>query len=358
MKKLVTTSIYSLLSTVCICASLSAQVKLTLKGGDHTVDVTVDGEAFTSYMWQTNQRKPVLYPLIAPDGTTVTRGYPFAPRPGERVDHPHHAGLWFNYGNVNGLDFWNNSDAINEADRPKYGTIVQDKIVSMRSGTSSGELVVDSTWFPGGDPAPIAPSRKPLLKQHTRYMFSKLTIDGKPARAVDVIVTLTALQPVNFHDDKEGMLGVRVASFLESPNEKSGTFYDASGKPTNVAGASKDATGSYRTSEGRTGDAAWGTRGRWCIDTGHTPDGKTETIAILDHPGNPGSPTYWHVRGYGLFAANPLGASIFDPTAAPMNFALKQGQAATFRYRVMILSSHVSDEIMNTQEAIFAKLYK
>ena len=31
------------------------------------------------------------------DGTTVTRGFPFQTLPGERVDHPHHAGLWFNY---------------------------------------------------------------------------------------------------------------------------------------------------------------------------------------------------------------------------------------------------------------------
>ncbi len=73
-------------------------VKVAVDEAAHRVDVTVDGKPFTSYLWQTNQRKPVLYPLIAPDGTTVTRGYPFALRAGERVDHPHHAGLWFNYG--------------------------------------------------------------------------------------------------------------------------------------------------------------------------------------------------------------------------------------------------------------------
>src|SRR5438105_2899633 len=89
----------------------------------HRVDITIDGKPFTSYLWETNQRKPVLYPLVAPDGTTVTRGYPFEPRKGERVDHPHHAGLWFNYGNANNFDFWNNSDAIKPEDRPKYGTI-------------------------------------------------------------------------------------------------------------------------------------------------------------------------------------------------------------------------------------------
>ena len=80
-------------------------VAVTVNESAHRVDIAIDGQPFTSYLWATNQRKPVLYPLIAPDGTTVTRGYPFAMRPGERVDHPHHAGLWFNYGNANNFDF-------------------------------------------------------------------------------------------------------------------------------------------------------------------------------------------------------------------------------------------------------------
>ena len=76
------------------------------------VDITIDGQPFTSYIWPTTLKKPVLYPLITDEGVTVTRGYPLSPRPGERVDHPHHAGLWFNYESANGFDFWNNSDAI------------------------------------------------------------------------------------------------------------------------------------------------------------------------------------------------------------------------------------------------------
>ena len=84
------------------------------------MDITIDGKPFTSYIWPTSLKKPVLYPLITDDGITVTRGYPLEPRAGERVDHPHHAGLWFNYGNVNGFDFWNNSDAIKPEDRQRW----------------------------------------------------------------------------------------------------------------------------------------------------------------------------------------------------------------------------------------------
>ena len=76
------------------------------------VDVTIDGKPFTSYIWPATLKKPVLYPLRTAKGTLVTRGFPLDPRKGERVDHPHHVGMWLNHGDVNGLDFWNNSDAI------------------------------------------------------------------------------------------------------------------------------------------------------------------------------------------------------------------------------------------------------
>ena len=332
-----------------------AQVTVTPNQQTHRVDITFDGAPFTSYLWQTNQRKPVLYPLIAPDGTTVTRGYPFAPLPGERTDHPHHAGLWFNYGNANGFDFWNNSDAIKPADRPKYGTITHDKIISSKSGRNSGELTTESTWI-AGDTA--AGNTKPILTQTTHYVFSKLNIGGKPARAIDMIVTLKAITPVTFNDDKEGLLGIRVAHFLESPTEKGGTFTDANGVATKVdSTGNAGATGVYRTSAGITGDAVWSTRGDWCILTGNTSDNKPETIAILSHPTNPGSPPYWHARGYGLFAVNPLGAHIFDPKAPAFNFTLAQGASATFRYRVLILSAPATDAAMNAAENTFTAAY-
>ena len=318
----------------------------------HRVDVTIDGAPFTSYLWDTNQRKPVLYPLIAPDGTTVTRGYPFVQVPGERVDHPHHAGLWFNYGNANGFDFWNNSDAIKTEDRPKYGTVLHERVVSTKSGKDSGELVVESIWITANG------SGDKIMTQTTKYVFSRTMIGGQSARSIDLIVTLKALSPVVFHDDKEGMLGIRVAHFLESATEKGGIFMDANGNSTKVdAGDTAGATGVYRTSEGKVGDAAWGTRGTWCVLTGTTA-GHPETIAILDHTGNPGYPAYWHARGYGLFAVNPLGAHIFDPKAPAMNFSIGKGESATFKYRVLLISGTASDGEMNKVAKVFDGEYR
>ena len=321
-------------------------VQVVADEAQRRVDITIDGQPFTSYIWPTTLKKPVLYPLITDEGITVTRGYPLQPRPNERVDHPHHAGMWFNYGNVNGFDFWNNSDAIKPENRSKMGTILETKIVSTKSGSDRGELVVDSVWVTGkGDQ---------LLDQTTHYIFSRRLHE----RVIDQIITLKALDRAVFNDDKEGVLGIRVAHWLESPDEKGGVFLDANGRPTKVAAAdTTDATGVYLTSEGVKGGAVWSTRGRWCSLTGHTDD-HTVTLAILDHPLNPGYPTYWHARGYGLFAANPLGRSIFDPKQPPFTCTLEKGQTATFRYRVLFISHEATPESLNHEADQFATEYR
>ncbi len=113
-------------------------------------------------------------------------------------------------------------------------------------------------------------------------------------------------------------------------------------------------TGEYLTSEGVKGEAAWSTRGRWCSLTGHDGDGHTATIAIFDHPGNVGYPTYWHARGYGLFAANPLGRHMFDPKQPPLDFTLEKGQTTTFRYRIVIYTHAATAEELNHEADAFA----
>ncbi|MGO9434125.1 MAG: PmoA family protein [Terracidiphilus sp.] len=328
-----------------IVAAAASGVQVIANEAQRRVDITIDGQPFTSYLWPTALKKPVLYPLITDAGITVTRGYPLEPRPNERVDHPHHAGMWFNYGNVNGFDFWNNSDAIRPEDRAKMGTILQSRIVLTKGGADRGELIVESVWVTG--------EGKQILDQTTHYIFQR----REHVRMIDQIVTLKALDRAVFHDDKEGVLGIRVAHWLESPDEKGGVFLDANGRPTKVDAAdTSGATGVYLTSEGVKGGAAWGTRGKWCTLTGHTGD-HTVTIAILDHPKNPGYPTYWHARGYGLFAANPLGRSIFDPKQPAFNFTMEKDQITTFRYRVVLLSGDATPDEWNREEDKFAAEY-
>ena len=324
----------------------SERVNVVVNEQGRSVDVTIDGKPFTSYIWPTTLKKPVLYPLRTAEGTIVTRGFPLEQRPGERIDHPHHAGLWFNYENVNGIDFWNNSDAIKAENAPKMGTILQRKIVSAKNGAQQGELDVETDWVTFG--------KKTLLNERTHFVFR----GGPGWRSVDRITTLQALDTkVDFKDEKDGVLGLRVVRALEVPSDKPEIYTDASGRPTTVAKLDNTGVnGTYLTSEGKKGDAAWGTRGRWCNLSGLVGN-EPVTITILDHPSNPGFPTYWHARGYGLFAANPLGQKIFSNGKEELNLSLAPHATATFRYRILIRSAIATPESTETAYKDFVAAY-
>jgi hypothetical protein len=324
----------------------SDRISVVANEQERRVDISIDGQPFTSYIWPTTLKKPVLYPLRTAKGTIITRGFPLEQRPGERIDHPHHAGLWFTYEDVNGLDFWNNSDAIKAENAPKMGTIVQHSMISLKSGAQQGELDVEADW--------VTLDKKTLLNEHTHFVFR----GGASFRSVDRITTLRALdQKVSFPDAKDGMLGLRVIRALEIPSDKPEVYTDASGRATTVAKLDNTGVnGTYLTSEGRKGDAAWGTRGRWCNLSGLVGD-EPVTITILDHPENPGFPTYWHARGYGLFAANPLGQKIFSNGREELNFFLAPRASATFRYRILISSAILTPEATEAAYQDFIATY-
>ena len=139
------------------------KIQLIRNDAEKKVDVMVDGELFTSYIYPNTIKKPVLYPLKTSKGTKITRGFPLEPMPGERVDHPHHVGLWFNYGDVNGLDFWNNSDSIKAEKREHYGTIVHKEITTIESGDDNAVLSVIMDWN--------TPAGETLLEEQTTFVF-------------------------------------------------------------------------------------------------------------------------------------------------------------------------------------------
>jgi hypothetical protein len=326
----------------------SAQtIRLIPNEPKHRVEIIIDGKPFTSYIWPDQLAKPVLYPLRTANGTIITRGFPLDPRPGERIDHPHHVGLWFNYGNVNGFDFWNNSPAIKPEDTPKMGNIRHRAIALVKNGSDQGELEIDADWITG--------KQQLILKEHTRFVFR----GDKNFRSIDRITTLQALgEKVTFPDDKEGVLGIRVTRELEAPSDKPEVFTNAAGRPTTVAKLDNaGVNGIYFTGEGTKGEAVWGTRGRWCNLSGKVGS-EPVTITILDHPGNPGFPTYWHARGYGLFAANPLGQKIFTNGKQELNFSISPSQSVTFRYRVLISSEILTPEKSESAYNNFVSSYR
>ena len=303
--------------------------KVTIENQTNRVNILVDGELFTSYIWPRNIMKPVLYPVIAANGTEITRGYPLAPRAGERVDHPHHAGIWFNYGDVNRYDFWNNSDAIPKDKKGGYGTIVHDKIGKIKQGKESASFQATASW--------IDANGLKLLTEQTQFIFEVTD----HVRIIDRITTLTTGKDTVFmNDNKEGLIAIRVARQFELPSKEEAILTDSNGNATTVKAMNNDGvTGSFLSSEGIKDEAVWGTRGQWMELSGKINNDNV-SIVLCDHHKNIGFPTYWHARGYGLFAANPLGWSVFTKGEEKLNFRILPHQSITFRYRFVIVSGH------------------
>ena len=301
-------------------------VKIVRADDKNKVDVFIDGRLFTSYRYPADIEKPFLFPVYAPNGSVVTRGYPLEPRKGERVDHPHHIGIWFNHGNVNGLDFWNNSSAIPAAKKDGYGYVRFRKIVSIAEG-KTGTLEVLCNWDDN--------KGNTLLTEGTKYIFS----GGKDSFTVDHVSTLTAVNgEVTFTDNKEGMFAIRVDRAFEMPSNESLIFTDDKGNPTTVkATDNTGVTGMYVSSNGNKGDAVWGTRNEWVILSG-TRDNTVISMAIFDHPKNPGYPAYSHARGYGLFSVNNLGQNAYDSKKEKVSYKLAKGESMVLRHRFYIQS--------------------
>ena len=301
-------------------------VKLVKVNDKHKVDVYIKDKLFTSYQYPPGIEKTFLFPVNAPDGSVITRGYPIEPRKGERVDHPHHIGIWFNHGNVNGLDFWNNSSAIQADKKNEYGHIVHQKIVKAASGRK-GILEVVLNWKDN--------KGNTLLTEFARYVFS----GDKSSRTIDHISVLTAVNgPIIIGDSKEGMFAIRVDRAFEMPSNEALIFTDDKGNPTTVkATENKGVTGMYTSSKGLSGDAVWGTRNDWVILSG-TKNNVKISMAPFDNPKNPGYPAFAHARGYGLFSLNNFGQNSYDSKLEKRTYTIEKGQSVTLYHRFYVQS--------------------
>ena len=311
----------TLLSALLLAAAATLPAEVTLTRGDGRIDITVDGKPFSTLFYGPAAPKPYLHPLRSASGKVVTRGYPMLEIAGEPHDHPHHRGLWFTHGDVNGLDFWANEPGQGSA---KKGVITLNKVVEAKSGRQAGSMKLVFDWK--------APDGKLLLTEtRTTVVRSHPTL-----RIVDLDIDLQAgSEKVVFGDTKEGTFAIRLHPALNEPSDKR---HPGSGKMV--------------TPDGReTEKQIWGKRSPW-VDYSGLLDGEKLGIAIFDHPQNPKHPTYWHSRAYGLFAANIFGEhDFFADKARNGSVTVEPGGSLRFRYRVVI---HPGD----TAEARVANLYQ
>lgn len=278
------------------------------------VTVKHDGQLFTRYVIKSHT-KPILWPLIGPYGDEITRQYPMREAlPTERADHPHQRSCWFTHGDVNGVSFWHEGD--------KHGDIVHREFVRVAGGPQ-GVIAARHDW--------IGPDGKRQCADLQTITFGT---EGDNLY-FDFDITLTATDgPVVFGDTKEGTFGVRVAGTMKVDAKLGGQIVN---------------------SEGATNADAWAKAAAWCDYHGPVKD-KVVGIAVMNHPSSFRFPTYWHVRTYGLYAANPFGVSQF--TKAPKGagaHTLEAGQSLSMYYRVLI---HPGDEKQGGVAAAYERYAK
>src|SRR5262249_47319617 len=103
------------------------------------LEITIDGQPFTTYYFASSQAKPYFHPLRSPSGKIITRGYPMEPAPqGGSSDHKHHRGLWFTHGDVNRADFWAEGDTKSKT--------VHRRFERVESGPKMGRFVERVDW--------------------------------------------------------------------------------------------------------------------------------------------------------------------------------------------------------------------
>ena len=278
--------------------SRSAPLGVTLtRTTNDVVTVAFEGKLFTEYHYRDVSR-PFLYPLLGARGEHFSRRWPQETVPGEEHDHPHHHALWWAHGDANGVDFW--------SEEKKAGRTVHQSFADISSGKNVGVLTTRNRW--------IAPDGKVIASDERTMRFHRPV---GTERIMDFEITVFASEgDLTLGDTKEGSLALRLAESmrLTLPDKKPGA-----GHIVNSAGV-------------RDGET-WGKRAEW-VDYYGPVDGRTVGVAIFDHPTNPRHPTWWHVRDYGLFAANPFGLHDFEKREKGAgNLKITAGSSVTFRYR-------------------------
>jgi hypothetical protein len=266
--------------------------------------VEINGQLFTEYFFKDVPR-PYCYPLIGPGDAAMTRNWPMKDTPNEEHDHPHHRSLWFAHGSINGQDFWSEAKGV--------GKTVHDGFIEVKSGKEVGVITERNKWV-------TAQGELVCTDERTLRIYNP---GAAPERILDFEITLRpAKGDLTFGDTKEGTMAVRLAETMRLKGKV------GHGHIVNSAGVRDGAT--------------WGKRADWCDYYGPV-DGKTVGIAIFDDPRNPRHPTTWHVRDYGLFAANPFGLHDFERLSdkAAGDMVVPAGKSVTFRYRFYL---HEGDE--------------
>jgi hypothetical protein len=315
------------LSSVCLADEAS---NIAIENHQDYLDFRIGKELVTRYHISKNVAKPYFWALYAPHGVAMTRAWPMEKAsPGDSTDHPHQKSAWFCHGDVipegfslknkvrgvEGIDFWSETAG--------HGRIVCLKVGEAKTDKNHAWVETENQWQTA-DGIPVLEEKR-VLHLH----------GFREARLLVVDIDLeTRYADITFGDTKEGSFGVRVNDLIR---EEKGN-------------------GKIENAGGKVGEKnCWGRLSAWCDYSG-TIEGQTVGIAILaDHP------TCWHVRGYGLMAANPFGrakSGFPDMHGATDLVKLAKGEHLSLRYGLLLHPGDAKEGKVSEFYDRFVKLKK
>jgi hypothetical protein len=261
-----------------------------------------DGDEISRYWFDTDLKRPFLFPMIGPAGRSLTRmGHPRDPN-----SHSHHNSVWVSHHDVSGVDFWGDGGK---------GRIVPKRVVRYEDTEAEALIQVQNAW--------VDDAGKPLLNEYRTMRFQPL--DENEWRLVLDIELTPVATAVTLGKTPFGLVGVRMAKTI----------------------GVHDGGGTIRNSEGGVDEeqVLW-KRARWVDYSGPISREAIEGITLMDHPGNPNHPTYFHVRNDGW-----MGTSLtYD---APRT--LEAGDKLNLRYGLWVHAGEPGRERIDEQFAEFAK---
>ncbi len=245
-------------------------------------EVYLGGKFFTAYVYDTQFKKPYLGPVMAEDGKTSFTRLDF-----EIKEHPHQRSIIGAVGDVNGVDFWN--------ENANFGLERHQGYALTRAGAASATVSANILWQ--------SVENVPFVDERRTYTFYN---QAEGCRYIDIEMAFTATYgDVHFGPTKEaGPLGVRMNEALRA-DRGSGHFVNSYG--------------------GQDEAECWSKCASFCDYKGEI-DGHLYGVAIFDNEKNERYPTAWHIRNYGLFAANNL---YFKG-----GLTIPKGETLTYRFRL------------------------
>ena len=287
MKYLLHLSLFLLL--LCRPSFVNSQVTADLVGD--RIEIRIKGDLFTSYILSEHEKYPFFFPVNGPSKANVTSM--------RNALYPHHSSLFFGCDKVNGGNYWQEG-----LDR---GQIIPLRADIIESGKDRVVIENENIWKRPGAMAPIKDLR-----------IITVTTPSPEIYQIDFVITMEMLLDVIIEKTNHSLFSIRMDPDLAVVN--GGTMVNA---------------------EGQTGENdTFGQPSPW-MDCHGNRMGKSEGMAILQHPSNPWYPSPWFTRDYGFFSPTPM---YWPENGNTSKF--NNGDKVTLRYRVLVHSgSHLEANI-------------